>query len=250
LQDDFRALAVLAPFLVVLFMAALGGVLVLSGVRLRLESYLLTGFGLALFYPMLTFLSGILPLAAAAALAVLLVSGLLLGFLARAVGGKPILARAGLLLAVFLGFLSLGMLTPWRGLLLTAGALLLLAMFMLLYARRARAPEPETIVEPEMEESPTPEAEPEREPGLEPGGEFAQTVAAENVVAPPGEPYLHCPFCGRALEEDYAFCPACGHETTGLRRCDHCGHEGLVTAGLEAVHCVRCGSQLRSRSAV
>ncbi|MBN1934163.1 MAG: hypothetical protein JW934_05845 [Anaerolineae bacterium] len=254
LQDDFRTLAGLAPFLVVLFMAALGGVLNLDGVRLRLASYLLIGFGLALFYPLLTFLSGLVPLIAAAALSTLLVSGLLLIFLARAIGGRSILLRAGLLLIVFLGFLSLGVLTPWRGLLLTAGGLALAGMFMLLYARRAVAPEPEAKPDDEpagevasvenaavlagtVITASEPMSAPEPSPALEP------SPASESAPAP-GPARLHCPYCARSLEMDYAFCPGCGHDTAGLRRCAHCGHQQLIAREVETTYCVRCGERL------
>jgi hypothetical protein len=225
LQDDFRTLGTLAPFLVALFLASLGGVLHLDGVRLRLPSYLLLGLGLALFYPLLTFLSGLLPLVAAAALATLLVSGLLLSFLARAIGRREILLRAGLLLLVVLGLFSLGVLTPWRGLLFTAGGLTLAGTFMLLYARRAVAPKPE----------PKPEPAPD-----------AKTVETPPVAsaAAPEPPHLHCPYCARPLETDYAFCPGCGHDTSALRRCPGCGHQQLVPPGTEATYCVRCGQAL------
>jgi len=47
LQDEFLALAGLAPFLVGLFVACLAGLFSLSSVRFRLEGYLLAGLGLA-----------------------------------------------------------------------------------------------------------------------------------------------------------------------------------------------------------
>jgi hypothetical protein len=230
LQNDFRALAGLAPFLVGLFVAALAGVLHLNGVRLRLESYLLVGVGLALFYPLLTFASGLIPLVAAAALSTVLVSGLLLVFLARAVGGRAIVLRAGLLLVVFLGFLSLGMLTPWRGLLLTAGGLLLVGTFMLLYARRASRPEPEMEPEPDVDLAPLVEV-----------AEAGSAVASEPE---PEAPHLHCPYCARALDDDHAYCPGCGHDTAGLRRCAHCGYQQLIAADSGATYCVQCGELL------
>lgn len=224
LQEDFRLLAGLAPFLVSLFLASLAGVLHLSDVHLRLESYLLTGFGLALFYPMLTFLSGAVNVILASALALSLVSGLLLVFLSLTAGRRGIWLRVGLLLVVFLGFFSLGMLTPWRGLLLSSGGLLLAGTFMLLHARRP-TPEPDPILLPE-------ETAPEPEP--DPPPSEAALEATE----------LHCPYCARALTDDFNFCPGCGHDTGHLHRCADCGHTQLVPAELESVYCIHCGQLL------
>lgn len=244
LQDDFSTLAWMAPFLVVLFMAALGGMLYVDGVRLRLESYLLLGLGLVLFYPLLTFLSGLLPLLAAAALSLLLVSGLLLVFLARALAyeasRRAALLRVGLLLVVFLGFLSLGMLTPWRGLLLTAGGLALVGLFMLLYARRAVAPEPEPMSEPiaddELVDEPV-----DDEPVVESASVPEPVLASEPTPVPA---WLHCPYCARPLQADHAFCPGCGHDTAGLRRCAHCGHQQLIATETGTMYCVHCGEKI------
>ena len=47
-----------------------------------------------------------------------------------------------MLVLVYLGCFSLGTLTPWSGLFVTGGALLLVGAFMLLYARRTPAPGP------------------------------------------------------------------------------------------------------------
>jgi len=222
LQGDFRLLAVLAPFLVGLFLASLFGVFRLSGMRLRLESYLLIGCSLAFFYPILTFLSGLVDVVLAAVLALLLVSGLLLVFLGLTAGWRQTWWRAGLLLAIFLGIFSLGILTPWRGLLLTSGGLLLVGTFMLLYARRPPAPEPEPVSILEPEPMPTPEPVPAPEPTKR-----------------------HCPHCGRALADDHDFCPGCGQDTHRVRRCAKCGHEQFVPAELEPAYCVHCGQLLK-----
>lgn len=229
LNDEFRLLAGLAPLLVGLFLAALAGVLHLSGQRLRLESYLLIGLSLALFYPLLTFLSGMVGVFLASILALCLVSALLLAFLSLMLGWPITRWRVGLLLAIFLGVFSLGMLTPWRGLLLTGGGLSLIGIFMILYARRPVPTEPETVplpVETEME------MEPETEPDLPP------------EEATPESTEVHCPYCARALADDYRFCPGCGHDTSRVRRCIECGQAQLVPQELEAVYCVHCGQLL------
>ncbi|MEW5960574.1 MAG: zinc ribbon domain-containing protein, partial [Chloroflexota bacterium] len=241
LQDEFQTLAGLAPILVGLCLASIGGVFHLSGLRLRLESYLLMGCGLALFYPTLTFLSGVIDVAPAAVLALLLVTGLLLAFLALLLGWRQVRWRAGLLLFTFLGIFSLGTLTPWRGLLLTGGGLLLIGIFMLLYARR-RPVEPEEAPEP----APLPlEAASTPEPGPAP----LEDISTPEPVLPPLETganpvQYHCPYCARTLAEDYSFCPGCGHDTSQVRRCAHCGQEQFVPEELAPAYCLNCGQVL------
>lgn len=225
LQGEFSRMAVLAPFLVGLFLASLAALLRLGDVRLGLESYLLMGCGLALFYPLLTFLSGMMDVVPAATLAFLVVSGLVLAFLALVAGWRRIWWRGGLLLVVFLGIFSLGMLTPWRGLLLTGGGLLLLGTFMVAYARQPRVTEPESV---------SAEA-PEPEPLLE----TSPADAAPEAIR------RHCPHCGRTLGEDHQFCPGCGRDIRHFRTCAKCGHEQFVSPDLKPVHCVRCGKLLR-----
>ena len=251
LQDDFRILAGLAPFLVVLFLISLAAVFYLGRVRLGLESYLLAGCGMALFFPLLIFMSGLLGLVPAALVALGLVSALLLVFLGLAAGWQQARWRVGLLLIVFLGFFSLGIITPWQGLMLTSGGLLLVGTLMLLYARRPPAPEPEPPpppingvsesdpalppdeVTPEPESAPVPdETIPESDPALLP----------DEVVLGPAD--LYCPFCARALADDYGFCPGCGHDTEHFRRCTACGIRQFVPAELDPAHCVHCGQSL------
>ncbi len=224
LQDDFRALAGLAPFLVGLFLASVAGVLHLSHIRLGLESYLLAGLGMALFYPMLTFLSGVLGVVPASALTLALVASMVLAFLGH-VAGRATRWQVGLLLLIYLGFFSLGMLTPWRGLFLSSGSLSLVGIFMLLYARRPAALEPELAYQAE-ETSP------------------AAELASFPSEATPEVPSLHCAYCGRALSDDYRFCPGCGHDISCLRRCADCGYKQFVSAEVEPVYCVHCGGLL------
>lgn len=231
LQSGFRILASLSPLLVGLFLASLAGVLYLSGVRLRLATYLLAGCGMALFYPLLTFLSGMVDLAVAAGVALLLVSALQIVFLGLAAGWRKAGWRVGLLLVIFLGFFSLGMLTVWRGLLLSVGGMLLIGAFMLLYARRPPLPDPEPPSEPQR--STEKEEDPEPKPG---------DVADETLL--PAADALHCPFCSRGLAEDHCFCPGCGHDMNHIRRCSACGHRQSVSAGQNVVYCLRCGEAI------
>ena len=229
LQSGFRVLARLSPLMVGLFLVSLAGVLHLSGVHLRLATYLLAGCGMALFYPLLTFLSGMVDLALAAGVALLLVSALQIAFLGLAVGWRKAGWRVGLLLVIFLGFFSLGMLTLWRGLLLSIGGVLLVGVFMLLYARRPPPPEPEPSFEPQQS------TEEDSEP---------LSAAVEDEPLSPAADTLHCPFCSHALAEDYGFCPGCGHDVDHIRRCSTCGHRQSVSAGQDVAYCMRCGEAI------
>ncbi|MDY7076462.1 MAG: hypothetical protein SXV54_06000 [Chloroflexota bacterium] len=226
LQDDFCILAGLAPFLIGLFLVSLAGLFHLSGMRMPLANYLLAGLGLAFFYPLLTFLSGLVNVIVAATVSFLLVSGLVLLFLGLTAGWQRVKWRAGLLLFIFLGIFSLGTLTPWWRLLVTGGGLLLVGTFMLHYARRPLPSEPETPDKTSEKPITTP-------PDVEPHAEFA-----------PEPVNRYCLHCGSALANDHAFCPGCGHDTSPFRHCANCGHEQFVPTDLDLVHCIRCGQAL------
>jgi hypothetical protein len=245
-QDEFRLLVGLAPLLIGLFLVSLAAVFHLGRVDLGLESYLLTGCGMALFFPLLIFLSGVTGLIPAAVLALLVVSGLLLAFLSQATSWQQSRDRVGLLLVIFLGFFSVGLLTPWWGLMLTTGGLLLVGVLMLVYARRPPAPEPEPS--PPVEEAPDPvRSQPPEDDGAEPEtAEAPDETVPESVPTPPSEEVagLYCPRCACGLAEDYRFCPACGHDTNELSRCDNCGVRQFVPAEIETAHCVHCGQVL------
>ncbi|MCP4542306.1 MAG: zinc-ribbon domain-containing protein [Chloroflexi bacterium] len=238
LQDDFRTLAGLAPFLVGLFLASLAGLLHLSGTRLTMTTFLLTGFGLVLFYPLLTFLSGLVNLTVAAVAAFLLVSGLLIVFLGLAAGWRQTAGRVGLLLVIFLGIFSLGLLTPWWRLLLTVGGFLLVGAFMLHYARRPVALEP--VLEPIITQSPAEESEKETEPEEEP----TLTITPSSVEVVPESSHRHCPHCGRELADDHNFCSGCGHDASPFHSCANCGHEQFVPPESGLAHCTHCGQSL------
>lgn len=237
LQDDFRALGSWAPILIGLFLASLAILLRFADVRLPLESYLMIGFALALFYPALTFLSGLVNVTPAAILSLAVVSALLVVFLGLTAGWRQTWWRVGLLLLIFLGIFSLGMLTPWRRLMTTGGGLLLVATFMIAYALRVIPPEPKA------EQAPEPEEKPEPEPELEPEPETAPELPPEDAA--PRQPVrAHCPQCGRALAEDYAFCPGCSYDTSDLHRCESCGHEQYISPEAEKTYCLHCGEPL------
>jgi hypothetical protein len=236
LQSDFRTIGNWAPILIGLFLASLAILLRFADAKLATESYLMIGFALALFFPILTFLSGLLHVILAAILAFLTISALILAFLGLTLGWRQTRWRAGILLVVFLGFFSLGILTPWQRLLTTAGGLLLVATFMIAYARRIIPPEPEPADEPEPIEQPETEPASEAAPASSPvrAPSFEETRLPEPISA-------YCPQCGRDRGEDYAFCPGCGYATEDLHRCSHCGHEQIISTEAEETYCLSCG---------
>lgn len=242
LQDDFRLLGGLAPFLTAGYLASLAGALRLGGVRLRVTSYLLVGCGVVFFYPLLTFLSSTVALPLAAGLSLALVSALVLVYLGWTAGWRATAGQAGLLLTIFLGLFSLGILSPWHELLWTAGGLLLLGTFMVLYARYRASLPPEPEPAPPAESI---ETQPQAEAVSTPIQVADVPLPIEEAAPPPEE--IHCPYCARRLAEGDRFCPNCGHDTAQLRRCPACGRQQIVPAELEPAHCLYCGEAIAPR---
>jgi len=234
LQGDFRIIGNWAPILIGVFLASLAILLRFEGKQLPFESYLMIGFALALFYPTLTFLSGLLDVTLAAILCLVIVSALVITFLGLTIGWKGTWWRAGILLFIFLGIFSLGMLTPWRRLLTTSGGLFLAATFMITYARRVIPPKPEPAVEPELDE------ELEQDSITE-----IATTSLPELTAVPDTIRGYCPQCGRGRGEDYAFCPGCGYATETLVRCSNCDHEQQISIEIDNIYCLQCGEPLQ-----
>jgi len=233
---DFAGLSFLAPALMVSFLACLAMALRLSEVRLRLEHYLLMGLGFFLFYPLLIFLASILGLTAAAVLSLLVIGGLVLVFLRKVESGPRPWVYAAFLLAVFLGLFSLGLLTRWRGLLLTAGGILLVGFFMQLAARlRAKEPASPPV---SLEEGETTAVE--VEPEVEVKSELEVEETAEQAMEETFEKF--CPRCGRCLLPDYTFCPGCGHDERAFLGCQHCGRQHYATDRESLAFCPSCGT--------
>ena len=233
LRDGFMTLAGLAPFLVGLFVICLAGLFSLNGTRFALEGYLLAGLGLALFYPFLTFMSGLIGIIPAAVITLMVVSGLLFVFLGIALGWAKTWRPLSLLLLAFLGFFSIGMLTPWRGLLLTSGGLLLIGIFMWVYARRLRISDLVPVAQ--------------SEPGTltQTGVVDPQPVATKDTIEDLKiSVNAYCFHCGRALQEMYDFCPGCGKDARAIRRCEQCDHLQHVPLHTEPIYCVHCGHVL------
>ena len=216
LQEPLYNLSMASPLFVACFVGCLAGVCYLTDVKLSLQHYLLAGLGFFLFYPALTFLSGAFELPLAVTVALVVVTGLLVIFLGCSAGWRRTWWQALLLSAVFLGLFSLGMMSQWRGLLFTAGGLVLVGVFMVLIARR-RGANPKEIEESDTEDEPT--------------------VELEEAISPAH----YCPHCGTELDKAFAFCPVCGRDAKPFYCCPACGAEHYVPTEAELNHCPACG---------
>lgn len=215
-QDDFQLMGNIAPFLAGLFLLSLAGLFYIDDIALGLPGYLLVGLGFVLFYPLLTFLSGQLGITLAAILSLFIVSALMFAFLSLVIGGQRVALRLLWLLLVFLGVLSLGVLTPFRGLMFTAGGLMLVGTFMVVYAKRP----------------------------LSSSHEPSTTINAPNTTESNASFRAYCPQCGRGQTADYLFCPGCGYKGENIQQCAACGHEQVVEDVEQEVFCIHCGKPL------
>ncbi len=230
LQNDFRYLGYLAPFLVLLFILSFASLMWLKQVKLPLPTYLLGGLGLAFFYPLLTYSSGLIGAIPASIVSVIVVSGLLILFFSPLIKQHWSMPGFLWLLFIFLVLFSLGTLTPFRGLLQTLGGVLLVGTVMLAYAKR-----PATEDHP-AQLAPAPLS-----------SELAESLEEEHPGPDPLSPaQLHCPQCGRGLDTDFDFCPGCGFDAWQIQRCATCNHKQLLPQTGEGFHCLHCGSELTS----
>jgi hypothetical protein len=204
----------------------------------------------------------VLDLNAAATVAFIVVTALQVFFLGRAAGWRKTGWQTLVLCIVFLGLFSLGSMSRLRGLLFTAGGLLLVGAFMALLARY-RPPEPP---EPEPEPEPAPLQEMETEQGEtdlttvqtyemdmqavmshQPPPETVPEETFEPSPLPPESPpppSRYCPHCGGPLDQDFSFCPACGYDAKLFRRCPACDAEHYVPPEAKLGHCPACGEPL------
>jgi hypothetical protein len=226
LQKPLRDLSLVSPLLVACFVGCLAGVHYLTAVQLPFQHYLLAGLGFFLFYPALTFLSGVFELTLAAGLASVVITGVLVAFLGFAAGWQRTWWSTLLLSVAFLGSFSMGAMSQWRGLLFTAGGLLLVGAFMLLLARRQAAGAKSRV--PSLKDVQDSVSEDELEVGSE-----KQLCSVRR-----------CPHCGAELDAAFAFCPACGHDTSGFRVCPECGCEHYAPPESEMRHCPACGEKM------
>ncbi len=174
-------------------------------------------------------------------------------FLAQQVADRTVMLWILWLALIFLGLFSLGMLTPYRGILLTLGGFLLVGTFMLAYGKRPlrlatsvhRSGQAlSTPTEPEPEPSPTDEALMPNQPTepIEPEPE----LEVDSDIPEPSLPtvYVYCPQCGRGLEEAFDYCPGCSYDARQITRCPQCHHDQIASTEDDPRHCVHCGADL------
>lgn len=231
IQGELGELVDHAPLIVGATLLGLAATYYLSEVRLKVESYLLLGLGLVLFFPLTTFLSGLIGLTAGSTISLLISIGLLMVFLMNTAGWEQVGWRTVLVLVVFLGAFGLGLLTEWSGLFLTFGSVVMLGFFMLLYARWQKAREATELIQ-----------SPEEIEEVEEIEEIAPEPVSESVIS--DQPSLHCPQCSHGLDEGVNFCPNCGYETKQILRCGNCGREQFPPPDFEVAYCLGCGEAL------
>ncbi len=225
LQVPLLILGQLSPLLVVLFVGSLYAVHRLSGIWMPFSHYLLAGLGYFLFYPTLSALSSAVELPVAGAVASGGTTALLMVFLGRAVGWRRTWHHTLVLSVAFLGLFSVGAVSQLRGLMISAGGLLLVGLLMVLAARHR-------VARPSAE---APSADAIEDQSADPG-----PAESPELAAPPSPRY--CPRCGAPLGESFAYCPACGHNVAGFQRCSACGREHYLPPEAGVDHCPACGS--------
>jgi len=226
--DRFAILCRAAPLFALLFIGAValsGG---LGAPRLSTESHVLLALNFLLFFPLLIFLAGVTGVTTAfwTSLGVISVLGVLYAW---RTGGAGMLWRVVVFTGVFLGLFSYAVLHErWTGLLLSVGAIAVIALFMLSHA--LWPPEPR-------------EAEPEAPTGD--GGPGGPMPVPAGNPHPPAEGNF-CAHCGMELGEGFRYCPSCAkgvHETVA---CAKCGAEVCAVCGKEFKNCPACGARLGS----
>jgi hypothetical protein len=223
--DRFARLSQVAPAFAALFIGSLALSGRVGGPRLGAESYVLLALGFLFFYPLLVFIANFLGVSASFWVALLIMGALSAGFAWR-IGGRALLWRSLLLLAVYLGLFSYAVLNPrLTGLLLTGGGIVILGFFMLSYAvwppPKAAAPEGPPAAPT------TPEPMPAGNPGAD--------------GPPPGR---FCPHCGTAMQPGFKFCPTCAQPAHQTIVCGACGAEVCAVCGASFRYCPSCGRAL------
>jgi hypothetical protein len=251
---------------------------VASGKPVTLGQFALIVLALALFYPLLYFLSHHMSVPWGFGIAFLVSSFLVLDNLRRWHGLWFALRYGGFGLVTLLGLFSAAALaTKGSGTLVTVG-LVLLIWFAIRTTPRISA----WVAEAKAAAPPPPPPPPSifrredmawpgeaRDPGSDeddllefdeseepPTGETAErapaVTAAAPVVAlaqPPTEPAVEerkhfCAYCGGGVDEDFSFCPHCGKDARIARECEHCGTQICLPCAHNYRFCPGCGAEL------
>lgn len=234
LGNFFMLLALAAPVLTCLFLAAVWIVSRLESLWIAIEHAVLMGIGFFLFYPLFILASGFVSLPLAFAIALVVGGGLVIGYGLQVLGKRLAIIYLIPLLVVFYGLLTRG-LTSQRfldfGLMVVISSIAVVALFMWRISQvRQVAATPAPVVE-----SVTP---PPVQEAMPPGQQV-------KPAAPPPSRSAErfCAQCGQRIEVSFKFCPACGREAQITRKCAGCGLEYIPVEGGPAF-CPACGKAL------
>ena len=241
---SWAAAATVVLFGLVLFAGGLA-----SGKGMAVSQYLLIVLALLVFYPTLLYLSKHLPVYQAFPIAFGTVSLLIIYSLRRAQGLKFALGYGGLGLIVLLGLFSAAALaTKGAGVMVTGGALVLVAFGMYAAPRVAAArsrSQPRAALPPPpppVEAAESAESDGEQQPGAPAARKPSPLDSAAAM------PKVFCAFCGTGLEEGFDFCPHCGENSRLVFRCTQCGARICLQCGAGYRFCPGCGIALPTLS--
>ena len=251
----WAALATIVLFGLILFA---GGAA--SGKTATISQYVLIAMALAVFYPMLLYLSKHMRVHHAFLISFVAVSLLVLDSLRRWQGLKFAVAYGGFGLVILLGLFSVAALAEkGAGALVTAGVLVLVgfAMYAAPKVSLARTPPPPPEGAPPSGEPPAEAevtlagAEDDTE-GAALADDASEEWRAEPVTdqrpqepePPPQEPGRFCAFCGAGVEEEFVFCSQCGKGARIALECAQCGIQVCRNCGGDYQFCPGCGAPL------
>jgi len=250
LSDRSRDLVPVAAAVAVLFALVLLFAGRAAGKPVGAGEIVLVVLAIAVFYPMLVFLSRHFSVSIAFAGAFIVTGVLVMSALRREHGMGFALRTGGFAMVAVLGLLSLAAIAgEGAGTLVTLSAVLLVAFAI----RVAPALRPETPAPPPPPPAAARDAVTER--GEETWGEDDAEEGAETpeqrssaelptaaVEAEPAPPERFCAYCGCAVEPDFEYCPRCGKGQELTVCCAACGFEVCRECGPAYRFCPNCGS--------
>lgn len=233
LGSFFMLLALAAPVLTCLFLAAVWAVGRLESLRIATEHAVLMGIGFFLFYPLFILAAGFVSPPVAFAIALVVGGGMVIGYGLQVLGKRLAIIYLIPLLMVFYGLLTRG-LTSQRfldfGLTVVISSIVVVALFMWRISQvrqvaAAPAPVVESVTPPPVQQARPPIQE------------------VKPAAPPPRNAERFCAQCGQRIEVSFKFCPACGREAQITRTCAGCGLEYIPAEGGPSF-CPACGKTL------